>query len=240
MIKRAFSPNELSALPKNGVEAQKIRSLLTAYGTEYDFCRFYLAENAFIAQLNGDFIICGDGETDAAELAEFLGFCGFSSVFCSKKLGESLSKKLCTEAKIVNLMQFDGNIENCGFFTVTPKILTPSEAYSVIKTGFDIEFEPWYLDMSHRVRHNISRLYGFCGSALAVQYAINGEALISQVATLPEQRGKGLASRLISSVCGELRDFSVYVICDDELTDFYRKNGFAFNDNKCCIYKTNP
>lgn len=240
MIKRAVSADEFSALPENGVEAQKIRSLLMAYGTKYDFCRFYLAENAFIAQLNGDFIVCGDGETDAAEFAEFLGFCGFSSVFCSKKLGEVLSKKLGSDAKIVNLMRFDRNVVNYGSDIVTPKTLSPSEAYSVIKTGFEIEFEPWYLDMSHRVRHNISRLYGLCGSALAVQYAVNGEALISQVATLPDQRGKGFASRLILSVCGELRDYSVYVLCENELTGFYRKNGFAIKDYKCCIYKSNP
>lgn len=230
MIKRIKSRNELSALPEKGVEAQKIRSLLLAYGTEYDFCRFYSAENAFLAQLNGDFIICDYGETDIAELSEFLGFSGFESAFCSEMLGCALAKKLDLEPQKVNLMRFEGN-----FNAIKPDLLTPSEAYSVIKTGFEFDFEPWYLDMSHRIRHGISRLYGLCGSALAVQYAINGEALISQVATLPEYRGKGLASRLLLAVCGELRGFSVFVLCEDELVEFYRKNGFVFADKKCCI-----
>lgn len=230
MIKRIKSRNELSALPENGVEAQKIRSILLAYGTEYDFCRFYSAENAFLAQLNGDFIICDYGETDIAELSEFLGFSGFESVFCSDKLGNSLAKKLDLKPQKVNLMRFEGE-----FNAIKPELLTPNEAYSVIKTGFEFDFEPWYLDMSHRVRHGISRLYGLCGSALAVQYAINGEALISQVATLPEKRGNGFASRLLSAVCGELREFSVYVLCENELVEFYRKNGFVFVEEKCCI-----
>ena len=230
MIKRINSPEELSALPVKGVEAQKIRSLLLAYGTEYDFCRFYSAENAFAAQLNADFIICDYGETDIDELSEFLGLSGFESVFCSDKLGCALAKKLGFEPQKVNLMRFEGE-----FNEIKPELLSPSEAYSVIKTGFDFDFEPWYLDMSHRVRHGISRFYGLFGSALAVQYAINGEALISQVATLPENRGKGFASRLLSAVCGELRGFSVYVLCENELLEFYRKNGFVFTEKKCCI-----
>ena len=232
MIKRAVSAGELSALPEKGVEAQKIRSLLLAYGVKYDFCRLYTAENLFVAQLNGDFVICDCGNADIDELAEFLCFSGFVSVFCAEKLGRELSEKLHSEAIIVNLMRFSGEIGG-----EKPRIISPSEAYSVIKTGFSFDFEPWYLDMSHRVRHGISRFYGLCGSALAVQYAINGEALLSQVATLPEKRGKGSASRLLWAVCGELRDFAVYVLCENELVPFYQKNGFYCTELKCCIKK---
>lgn len=222
----------MSELPEKGVEAQKIRSLLLAYGMKYDFCRFYTAENLFAAQLNGDFVICDCGKTDIEELAEFLCFSGFAGVFCSDKLGRELSEKLSLEAKIINLMRFGGEISG-----EIPETLSVSEAYSVIKTGFCFDFEPWYLDMSHRVRHGISRFYGLCGSALAVQYSINGEALLSQVSTLPEKRGNGCASRLLSAVCGELRDFAVYVLCENELVPFYQKNGFYCTELKCCIKK---
>lgn len=230
MIKRISSPEEMSALPEKGVEAQKIRSLLLAYGIKYDFCRFFISENAFIAQLNGDYIICDCGETDISELASFLDFSGFASVFCSDRIGENLSKTLDLRAKKVYLMRFLGNPS-----AEKPDILSPNEAYSIIKTGFDFEFEAWYLDMSHRVRHGISRFYGLFGSALAVQYAINGEALISQVASLPEKRGKGFASRLISAVCNELQDFAVYVLCEQELEGFYQKNGFICEKTKYII-----
>lgn len=230
MIKCISSPEDMSALPEKGVEAQKIRSLLLAYGTKYDFCRFFISETAFIAQLNGDYIICDCGEADVFELASFLSFSGFASVFCSDRIGENLSKTLDLKAQKVYLMRFSGNPS-----AEKPDVLSLSEAYSVIKTGFDFDFEPWYLDMSHRVRHEISRFYGLCGSALAVQYAINGEALISQVASLPEKRGKGFASRLISAVCNELRDFAVYVLCEQELIGFYQKNGFICEKTKYII-----
>ena len=230
MIKRAKSPEELKNLPKTGVEAQKIRSLLQAYGTDFDFCRFFTGENVALAQLNGDFVISDFVETDVEELSEFLNFNGFSEIFCSEYLGQALEKRLDVTRENVNLMRFSGVPEKNEL-----EILAPADAYRIIKTGFSFEFEPWYLDMSHRVRHGVSRLYGLGGSALAVQYNLNGEALISQVATLPEKRGKGCARRLISAVCAELHESEVFVLCEDRLLDFYGKIGFVPEDEKCCI-----
>lgn len=230
MIKRAKSPEELKNLPETGVEAQKIRSLLLAYGTDFDFCRFFTGENVALAQLNGDFVISDFGETDFGELAEFLNFSGFSEIFCSEYLGNALEKRLDVTRENVNLMRFSGVPEKNEL-----EILAPADAYRIIKTGFSFEFEPWYLDMSHRVRHGVSRLYGLDGAALAVQYNLNGEALISQVATLPEKRGKGCARRLISAVCAELHESEVFVLCEDRLLDFYGKIGFVPEGKKCCI-----
>lgn len=230
MIKRAKSPEELKNLPETGVEAQKIRSLLLAYGTDFDFCRFFTGENVVLAQLNGDFVISDFGETDFGELTEFLIFNGFSEIFCSEYLGQALEKRLDVTRENVNLMRFSDIPEKNEL-----EILAPADAYRIIKTGFSFEFEPWYLDMSHRVRHGVSRLYGLDGAALAVQYNLNGEALISQVATLPEKRGKGCARRLISAVCAELHESEVFVLCEDRLLDFYGKIGFVPEDEKCCL-----
>ena len=230
MIKRAKSPEELKNLPETGVEALKIRSLLLAYGTNYDFCRFFTAKNLVLVQLNGDFIISNFGETDVEELSKFLNFNGFSEIFCSEQLGQVLENRLDVTRENVSLMRFAGVSEKNAL-----EILKPAEAYQIIKTGFDFEFEPWYLDMSHRVRHGVSRLYGLDGAALAVQYNLNGEALISQVATLPEKRGKGCARRLISAVCAELHESEVFVLCEDRLLDFYGKIGFVPEDEKCCL-----
>lgn len=232
MIKRANSLEDLKNLPETGVEAQKIRSLLLAYGTNYDFCRFFTSENLVLAQLNGDFVISDFGEADAEELSDFLNFSGFSEIFCSEKLGEVLEKRLGAKLENVNLMRFAGIAEKSGL-----SVLAPAEAYQIIKTGFNFEYEPWYLDMSHRVRHGVSRLYGLGGAALAVQYNLNGEALISQAATLPEQRRKGCASRLISAVCAELGESVVFALCEDSLLDFYGKIGFVPEGKKCCLRK---
>ena len=231
MIKRAVSSTELDILPEKGIEAQKIRALLNAYGVNYEFCRFFISENTAIAMLYGDCIICEFGKTDIEELCEFLGFNGFTEIFCSISLGEAIQKYLKVKTEQVNLMRFKGS--------PTPRKLTelcPENAYNIIKTCFDIDFETWYPDMSHFVRHGVSKLYGLDGSALAVQFDINGEALLSQISTLPEKRGQGCASSLISAVCAAMPYSEIYVLCEDKLKGFYEKNGFVFADKKSILF----
>ncbi|MCH5195186.1 MAG: hypothetical protein J1F28_00645 [Oscillospiraceae bacterium] len=223
MIKRVYSPDELSELPKIGIEAQKIRALLQAYGTGYDFCRFYSAEDLIIARFYDEFVICTFGNGDFEELCEFLSFSGFSKLFCSEESGKLLSEKLRLNRESLNIMRFSGNL--C---EAPEKVseLSLSEAYSILKTSFEIDYEPWYLDMSHRVRHGISRFYGFNGSVLCVQHNLCGQALLSQIATFPEMRNRGNASSLITTVCRMLSPSDVFLLCEDKLLDFYRKVGF--------------
>lgn len=230
MIKRVNSPNELSELPKSGVEAQKIRALLEAYGTGYDFCRFYSAEGLIVARFYDEFVICAFGNYDFGELCEFLSFSGFSKLFCSEEAGKMLLEKLSLSRQKLNLMRFSGVLSEA---PEQISELSLSEAYNILKTSFEFDFEPWYLDMSHRIRHGISRFYGFNGSVLCVQHDLCGEALLSQIATIPEMRDKGNASSLIAAVCRKLNESEVFLLCEDKLLNFYEKNGFEQCGIKC-------
>lgn len=235
MIRRALTESELNGLPNTGVEAQKIRALLVSYGLKYDFCRFYVGEwnagSAFLGGLNGSFVLSEIGKCDNNELAEFLIFSGFSEVFCSESAGE-LAANLPCRSQTVNVMRFEGVGVPCAVLT-EPSL---DNVYTILKTAFDIEYEPWYLDMSHRVRHGVTAFRMLNGSVLAIQHNINGEALLSQIATLPEKRGLGNARRLISAVCAELSD-SVYVICGDALLEFYNKLGFRRTGGACLLFR---
>ncbi len=228
MIKRVFSPSEMSQLPQKSIEAQKIRAILLAYGTEYDFCRFYRSENFFLGGLNGSFVLCEIGDGDLSELAEFLNINGFCELFCSGEAKEKLYGKLNSDYKKLNLMEYCGKPISRSV-EVNPDL---QGFYSVLSTSFQIDFEPWYLDMSHRVRHGVVQLRRLEQSVLAIQHNLNGEALLSQIATAPEYRGSGYASELISSVCEELRCSRIFVLCEDDLSDFYKRIGFVFRDNK--------
>lgn len=224
MIKRAIYPEELASLPQKGIEAQKIRALLLAYGTQYDFCRFFVSENFLLCETNGSFVVCEIGEADdISELADFFRFNGFSEVFCSEPLGARISKGLNCRLKKVNLMRFCGSPVRCAEVECDPHL---DEVFKILSSSFDISYEHWYVDISHRIRHNVAKARMLDGSALIVQHDLNGEALLSQIATLPEQRGRGNASRLITSVCAELFPSEVYVICEDILLPFYGRSGF--------------
>lgn len=233
MIRRASSEDELFRLPKRGVEAQKIRALLRAYGTKYDFCRFFVSDFFTLCEMNGSFVVCGLGESDSVdELADFFAFGGFSEIFCAEKLGELLQKRLSCTAKTVNLMRFHGTGIECAEVEKFPPL---DDVYKILKTAFDIDYESWYADMSHRIRHNVAAARRLGDSALIIQHNLNGEALLSQIATAPDSRNRGNASRLISAVCAELFPSEVFVICEDCLAGFYRKIGFELCGNKAIL-----
>lgn len=228
MIRRANSEGELFRLPKNGVEAQKICALLRAYGTKYDFCRFFVSDFFILCEMNGSFVVCGLGTKDndnIDELADFFVFGGFSEIFCSETLGERLEKLLHCNMKTVNLMRFSGEAVGCVEVEKSPPL---DDVYKILKTAFDFEYEAWYADMSHRIRHNVAAARMLGSSALIIQHDLNGEALLSQISTAPVSRNRGNASRFISAVCAELFPSEVFVICEDDLTGFYRKIGFEF------------
>lgn len=233
MIRRASSADELFRLSEHGVEAQKIRALLLAYGTKYDFCRFFVSEDFIICEMNGSIVVSEIGKTyNTEELADFLGFGGFSEIFCSEDLGERLERLLCCNVKRVNLMRFGGEAAEavkCNEVEISPRL---DDVYSILKTSFDIEYEPWYADMSHRIRHNVAGARRLGDSALIIQHNLNGEALLSQIATAPGSRNLGNASRLISAVCAELFPSEVFVICEDSLMGFYHRIGFELASMK--------
>ena len=129
-------------------------------------------------------------------------------------------------------MRFCGEPVKCTDVESEPPL---GEVYKILSSSFDIGYEHWYADMSHRIRHGVAKARRLGGSALIIQHDINGEALLSQIATIPGQRGRGNAARLISSVCAELSPSEVYVICEDELLPFYQKIGFEKTANKFII-----
>lgn len=242
MIRRVTSDEELKSIwesskffrDKTNAEALKIYALWLCYGIKYDFCRFYISDGAVIGGLDGSFVVSeysDCGECDFEEMADFFSMNGFNEIFCSEHTGHCLSKKMSCRHNDVYLMRFDGIGVQC----VTENDTPLKEFYGILKSGFDIEFEPWYLDMSHRIRHGVACTRRLNGSVLVIQYNIFGSALISQVATIPPQRGNGNASRLISAVCAELSDSEIFVICEDKLCGFYEKNGFTKVCNKTIL-----
>ncbi len=232
MIRLVMSGEELSGLPEKGVEAQKIRALWLCYGSKYEFCRFYSADYAVICELNGSFVVCELRKLYSVEFDElnsFFLFHGYSEIFCSEYIGKELSEAISCSAKRVELMRFCGKAESC-ILEENPPL---EEVFKILKTGFSIEFEPWYLDMSHRIRHGVTRFFRLGDSVAAVQHELCGEALLSQIATLPKSRNKGNASRLISAMCAKLDGSDIFIICEDSLEKFYEKNGFIYE--KTCF-----
>ena len=259
MIKRILCERELGALPLTGVEPQKIRALCRAYGFEYDFCRVYAqGERAFLSLLDGSAVLWAAQGADFGELADFLRMNGFSELFCGGEAARELSARLGLAPRQALLMRFDGRTQEFpvdyspqlsdvyaivgqallmrfdGRTQEFPVDYSPqlSDVYAIVGQAFGMEFEPWYLDLSHRIRHGVSTAALAGRSALVIQHRANGEALLSQVATDPRYTGQGSASKLILGVCAALSPDRVFVLCERRLEGFYARLGFTVQDVK--------
>lgn len=233
MIERIYTAEQLAGLPESGAEAQKIRAMFMAYGGGYDFCRFFRQTNAtrrvsgFLAALDGSFVISVDSGADYEEIAQFLSMHGFTDLFCSFEAGNQLKYLLSAKFSKVNLMEYAGDKNHAEL----PPKKSPSEVWEIIGSRFAVPFEPWYLDMSHRVRHGVSRCFSDGKAALVMQHNINGESLLSQVCVLKEFEHQGYAGRLLKEVCAAVPG-RVQIICEDSLVEFYSKCGFVLAGEK--------
>lgn len=218
-------------LDKPNPFACRIFSQLLAYGTGERFLEHWvqLEDNkprAVISRMDGNITIFCESAND--ELLEFIEAVGYNTVLADKKLfpqywsGEVLMKlvgKSKTEAS--------DNIE----FNPTIR-----EIYSVLERcrgeGFEVpDFDSFYPDMSHRVRHNLSRVlaYRLDGQAIAccmTSAETDNCAIISGAACLPEYRGRGYASELVAKIVEALGNKDVFVFCREELVGFYNRLGF--------------
>lgn len=215
------------------VYTEKIRSLADAYGFGYDFCRFWAQDGgAVIGSYYGEATVaaCGRiGKARSAELAAFIG-CG---QFVRALMPYSLYEKTggVPGAEKLLLMKAGNGIKKTDDID---KVLTGTEVsigeiYEIAKSGFDIDFNKWYTDTSHMLRHGSARLYALDGASCAVRmFASGGISYLSYICTVPGERGKGLAGRLIAHICAQEAGSGneVFLFCAEELEGFYRKCGF--------------
>lgn len=104
------------------------------------------------------------------------------------------------------------------------QILYSSPNSSIAK----VEYNGWYADLSHKIRHG----YAFCatlnGAAAVVSHLFGGSAVLSGVAVLPQLRGKGRGRQLLAALPAVLpgvRRF--YICCAPQTEPFYRACGFV-------------
>jgi len=85
----------------------------------------------------------------------------------------------------------------------------------------------WMADLALRWRRGTAQTWllgeACTGSAVAVTEEF---AFIGALGTLPEARGKGLAGKLISHICGQYAGREIWLSCREELQGFYEGIGF--------------
>ena len=233
MIKLIESPEIITEYLKRDLFAVRILSLLEAYGTEYDFCRFYAQYNddgiitAIMSRLDGHISLSHTDLFNAEELAEFINTIGCETLLCDGEFDFD------REYETGIIMKSFSKVEKVSTYAVIDDYPSLVDMFNLDDYSAN-DFSAWYVDMSHRIRHGCARAYTLSVNDEIISTAVfssiyNGSAVLTAVRTLPEFRRMGYGSALVSYMLFDTEG-DVYLMREtDKNKSFYEKLGFKDN-----------
>lgn len=241
MIKQVFDiENDIVFLEENHY-AYKLLSNINAYGTSYDFCRFFKAitgekAQAVISLFNSSMVI-----------ATVKGF------YCDDEICEDIitfilmNKPDTIEGNAVLLKKIFNRLEDIythhkrAYYRFTAsgqsKDIVVDESpkldvvYEILSEGFKSirdNYQLWMTDTSHRIRRSQSKifLYNNCTTA-TIQYEISGNVFVGLVATKSEERGKRFARLLLEYILKKYPEcYNVFLIARENRMSYYEQIGY--------------
>ncbi len=220
----------------------KITANFDAYGLGYDFCRFFAVyENdrrvGTVSLFNAT-MICEalEGEVFGSESVADFAFMIRINKPTTCELEQECAKALMNYVSdgytLGERHEFEFQCPNgLPELTVdeTPRL---DDVFDILKTGFPnlvSAYDLWLTDTSHRIRRGLSQAFVLNGCTTAtIQYIVGSKALIGQVATLPEMRGKHYA-RLLLYYIGErlgMDGINVRLFARNHRKSYYEEIGF--------------
>lgn len=222
MITRAYSFEELKL--SRSYYGGKIRSYAEAYGFGYDFCRFYRSDRGSILINNANGVFDGDFLPDEELLCfiRFSGITSFEAAFDFDIEGFDRTERFFLTAPVTESFSYreEDLSVNCRL----------GEVYEILESSFGkMERDIWYADMSHRIRHGVSRLFLYKNCAAgAVDFEYGDMGYISDIAVSPESRGQGIAGELLKIIQVYLftRNITGGLYAYNDMLPFYLHNGY--------------
>ena len=203
----------------------KILAAYRAYGAEYDFCKFYSCGEGVVHIYNSSMVI--DGNVDISELEMLIEMAKPITIEVSSKTSLQFARDyLQYHRTLFRLITSENNVNNnC----VNVNNFT-QRCYEILKESFENmgDFESWYVDINHRIRHQIANLYLFDSTTATQQFNINGFVFLSHIATAEAARGRGIARRLLYYIAKkyEAENCKAYLWALDHRKSFYESIGF--------------
>ena len=196
----------------------QILSKAQAYGFHQSFAQFWTDGEAAYGKTDGSVCIAGE-ITDADEACAFLSAVGTNEVVCSAENAEKLGLNITESGAILQKVLRNETVHPA-------EEISPREIYAVLKAnGMVGEFEPFYLDLSHRMRHGTVRCAGVSadGKTVAVAAAVFGESasLISAVAVLPKFHRRGLGTAVVRKMERMLPSGTVYILREESKNEAF-------------------
>lgn len=240
MIKKITQTNEFDNYDKTDIYSIRIKSLLSAYGTKYDFAVFYYQIDkdnkitSILSRLDNDWTLSHLDIFDEAELGDFFHAVGYSTILSDDNFHFDA---LYDEGIVMSTVKKAEKHIQYAEIDFYPKLMDifNFEDYD------SIDFESWYVDLSHRIRHGCAKAVSLNVGGEIVSSAVfssiyNNDAILSSVRTSPEFRQMGYGGALVSEMLFDVPG-TVYLMREkDKNESFYSNLGFE-NSGLWRMYK---
>lgn len=216
--------------PSDNVIVGRINAYYRAYGTGYDFCTFYegdTGDNMLALYYGGELYVHCNENGDSQSIITFSEMLGAKAVMSDIKLSE--------ESETLYIMTSGQMPAVCNNRLKAEFTEDYRTVFEILKSGFslsDCQFDEWYADTCHRVRHGISRLivmyYGSEPAATAtVLFDDDKSCFLSHIAVRRDMQKNGIGTALLSCTANLLDNRKITLICKKNVQQFYINCGFT-------------
>ena len=216
--------------PSDNVIVGRINAYYRAYGTGYDFCTFYegdTSDNMLALYYGSELYVHCNENGDSQSIITFSEMLGAKAVMSDIKLSE--------ESETLYIMTSGQMPAVCNNRLKAEFTEDYRTVFEILKSGFslsDYQFDEWYADTCHRVRHGISRLivmyYGSEPAATAtVLFDDDKSCFLSHIAVRRDMQKNGIGTALLSCTANLLDNRKITLICKKNVQRFYINCGFT-------------
>ncbi len=233
LVQQEEEQNRLLRLCEKTAFGCKIASVVAAYGFEKSFACFWLDSKSDVIFCQADDVMIISGTVlNAAETREFLRAVGTRTVMCAVKNAEALDLPISDSGDVLKKKLASGKARG-----TDPYAINIRELYGLLEeTGMVSEFEPFYLDISHKLRHNAALAFteyrnGELAGCAVVSSISREAALLSALAVRPEFRRQGIGTSLVQRTEECFPDKTLYVFREkDKNCQFYKELKYTKTD----------
>ena len=229
LVERDAAKNRLLELCEKTAFGCKISSIATAYGFDKSFALFWLDTEEDVVYCLVDGVMLLSGTVLNGEAArQFIQVAGAKEILCAVRNAEALSLHPWETGDVLKHGLEPGSCPQA------PPMPSVREIYALLEqVGMVDEFEPFYLDLSHKLRHQAALALTVPGegglTACAVVSSISQRgAILSALAVQEESRRQGIGSRLVRQMEGYFPGKAMYVFREKHKNqEFYRNLGYS-------------
>lgn len=232
MVEDKKSQDKLLELCSKSAFGCKTHAAALSYGFNRKFAYFWLDKNESAAySLVDDVMVISGTLAEPKEVNSFVRAVGANSLICAVRNAEALG---ISKDEIGDVLR--KNLEG------EPPEIKPEEInireviFLLEDMGMVEDFESFYLDLSHRIRHRTAFVETHYENDELVGCAVVSavtpiSAVISAVAVRDEYRRQGIGTKLIENAEKKLSGRTIYIFKDkDRNLEFYKQLGYIKTD----------